>query len=411
MFSATLRQVFLTMAPAKLPPVSPGVRSFLLDNELLLFAEQSATLFRLNASAAFIWCGYEEGLDHSSIANQFATAYSITPEQAERDIQAVVTEWQKLGLLGESGKLAPAESARSNPPVVGLRGPGPLPPVGETLIEHRYQLLDTVFRLRFAGADIARRAQSVLGHLGVAVDRPYDVSVDVAQDEQGYVLYSGGEPVAQCATAEELAPLFHGQVLLGTYSRTACLIAVHAAAIIDGSSCVVFPAGSGSGKSTLTAALIASGFQYGTDELVLLEQNSYRVRPMPVSVGLKSGAWPLLEAFHPGLQNLPVHWRQDDKEVRYLSPAKQVLPADMSRHYSLHSIVFPKLQEQGSVSLTPVGAADALCRITEAGYDTDGGLDAGKVQELIDWIVEVNCYELRFNDLHDAIAAIRDLFS
>ena len=57
---------------------------------------------------------------------------------------------------------------------------------------------------------------------------------------------------------------------------------------------MLLPAISGSGKSTLTAALLAAGFGYCTDDLALLTGEPVRIRPVPTCLGLKRGSWNIL---------------------------------------------------------------------------------------------------------------------
>jgi len=142
-------------------------------------------------------------------------------------------------------------------------------------------MLGTVFRVRFSVPGLESVAQSVLAHLAAPDNQAFDVTLDVQQDSLGCFLFCNGELVDHCTSEEELAPLLHGRVLLNAYSRTDCLTAIHAAAVSNDDTCIVFPASSGSGKSTLTAALIASGFQYCTDELVLLKHHTHTIQAAP----------------------------------------------------------------------------------------------------------------------------------
>jgi hypothetical protein len=159
----------------------------------------------------------------------------------------------------------------------------------------------------------------------------------------------------------------------------------------------------------LTAALIASGFQYCTDELVLLKHHTHTIQAAPAGIGIKSGAWPVLQSFHPVLEKLPIFLRQDEKRVRYLLPPKHRLANDTAQCYPVQSLVFPSYQLEQPTSLTRISPADALCRLTEAGYDMEGGLDTERVAELVDWIGGISCYELLVHDLHEAVSRIEDL--
>jgi hypothetical protein len=159
----------------------------------------------------------------------------------------------------------------------------------------------------------------------------------------------------------------------------------------------------------LTAALVASGFQYCSDELVLLKQHSHTVQAAPAGIGIKTGAWPVLQSFLPALEDLPIFLRQDEKQVRYLLPPKHLLADKTAQCYPLHSLVFPSYQPELPTSLTRISPADALCRLTEAGYDMEGGLDRRRVAELVGWIGGIKCYELHVHNLQEAVSRIEDL--
>lgn len=389
--------------------VADGVHSYVLGDELLLFSQRARAMFRLNPSAALIWFCCEESMNRQAIIAELRQTFNLPAAQAEEDVNAVLTEWGSRGLLGQDKQpLAPLSTWQEE--LQNAREvPMPSSVVNEYRRERRYQMLGTVFRVRFSVPALEAIAQSVLGHLATSDDQPFDVTLDVQQESLGCFLFCDGKLVDHCTSETELAPLLHGQALLNAYARTDCLTAIHAAAVSNGETCIVFPAGSGSGKSTLTAALIASGFQYCTDELVLLKHHSHTIQAAAAGIGIKSGAWSVLQSFHPELENLPVFLRQDAKQVRYLLPAKPILPSDTAQCYPVQSLVFPRYQPEQPTSLARISPADALCRLTEAGYDMEGGLDTDRVAELVGWIGGISCYELHVHDLQEAVSRIEDL--
>ena len=87
-----------------LPPVSDDVHSFLLEDELLLFSEHSRAIYRLNTSAALIWCCFEEGLDQQSISAELSKTYELSAAEAETVISTALSEWETLGLVGQGNK-------------------------------------------------------------------------------------------------------------------------------------------------------------------------------------------------------------------------------------------------------------------------------------------------------------------
>jgi hypothetical protein len=160
----------------------------------------------------------------------------------------------------------------------------------------------------------------------------------------------------------------------------------------------------------LTAALVASGYDYCTDELVLIERDSPRVRTAPVAISTKSGSWPVLRKYYPDIESLPVYLRADGKSVRYLLP-RGSQASTFTQGSQVQAIVFPRYEPGQAPRLSGITAGDALCRVTDAGYDVEGGLDRQSVVDLIHWISGQRCYELLFDDLDDAVAAVAGLLS
>lgn len=395
--------------PVQPPAVSRGVRSYLLGEELLLFSPHARAILRLNPSAAFIWCCCEEGLDRPAIAREMTEAFQLPAGQAEQDLEATLAEWESRGLLGcaDEPAAAPAATVAANEETF----PEPRSGVHSFAAQRRYRMLDTVFRLRFSDAALVACAQLAFAHLAVDEQCPFDVSLDVQQDAAGYFLRLDERPIAWCKTRQELTPLLHGQLVADAYERAECLIALHAAAVSNGDECLVFPALSGSGKSTLTAALLAAGFKYCTDELVLVQAHTHRVQTIAAGIGIKPGSWEVLRAFHPRISELDTHLRLDGQSVRYLLPEKQQLFADGARHHPVRALVFPVYRAGADARLQPVTPADALCRLTEAGTDVNGELDSSRVAQLVDWIAGVDSYELLYSDLDEAITHVRRLLA
>jgi hypothetical protein len=236
----------------------------------------------------------------------------------------------------------------------------------------------------------------------------YDGALDIVENDGGYVLLRDGVQVSDRVDILELASAIQRQALIIAYESSDCLVAIHAAAVCNGEKGVLLPGTSGSGKSTLTAALTGAGFTYLTDELTLLMPETRHIRPAPVSLCLKRGSWPFLTATYNFLETLPIH-RQEDKEIRYLSPPENVLRRQET--YSIECMIFPKYVRAAPTSLRRLGTAEALYRVAEAGYAIPGHLDKDRVEDLIDWIARLDCYELQMGDLGEAVDKIKELLA
>ncbi len=390
------------------PQISTGIHSYLLGEEILLFSERAGTIFRLNSSAAFIWCCIEEGLDRTAITDELVTAFNLAAPQAIENLHQILVEWESLGLLNIIGKVV-----REKPEMEELRNlehaPEPSTNALQYSLEHRFRILDSIILIRFSENELVQIAHSVLGHLKITGNKTHDIEINVQKDTNGYFLYRDKQLIDYCETEEELGPLIHGHAVQSIYKRTKCLIALHAGAVSNGNRCIVLPAVSGNGKSTLTAALISSGLTYWTDEIVFLQHKTFTINAIPAGIGLKTGAWPVIQPFYPAIDKLPVYLRQDDQYVRYLLPDSSQLCNDNMQPCPISALVFPTYHAKVETSFNAISPADALCRVTEAGYDITGGLDNDKVAELIDWIGQIPCYELKYHDLNQAISRIKSL--
>lgn len=375
---------------------------------MLLFSQSRQRLYRLNTTAALVWSLCEEGLTFGQIALELATTFKISIEIVQRDLASILVRWRQLGLLNRRTRqtIRPVRNPEAPVPVE-LRSP--LSPPSKHWYEHRFGLVDSCFRVRFSEQDQEQLVYPLLAHLQVPTDKPYDLSLDVVNNKEGYVLVRDAVPVAKCNALLGLAPLVHAELLEAVCAAGDWSFAVHAAAVSDGHGCIMFPGASGSGKSTLTAALIQSGLVYCTDETVLLEPATHFVRPVPICLGLKQGSWEVLTRSYPRLNDLPVHRQADGQAVRYLPPPLPTLPDTTERGYPVACIVFPEYRTGGLTTLTSIPTAEALCRLTNAGYDVRGGLNASRVSELVEWVGRLECYELRVNGVATAVSRIKSL--
>jgi hypothetical protein len=220
-----------------------------------------------------------------------------------------------------------------------------------------------------------------------------------------------GAVVDECDPSDGLLPMLHANILMMAYSASGCMAAVHAAVITHGDRCILMPAVAGSGKTTLTAALLASGFGYGTDDLALLSDAPVRIRAIPVCLGLKAGAWPVLAEKFPGLRKLPVYRRADGQAIRYLQPPPETLPEPGRDFSPADCIVFPCYQPDTRADIRRISSAGGLLRLTDAGYDFPTRMDQGTVQCLINWISGIPCYELQYGGLDEAVRLVGNLVS
>ena len=279
------------------------------------------------------------------------------------------------------------------------------------VVERTYRLLERIVRIRYGNAEAEHFVHPALAHLEADRGASSPAILDVTPWNRGYRLLEDGNELNRCASASELMPIVHSHLMVSGYRSADYLLAIHAGAVRKGDACVLLPAKSGGGKSTLTAALVHSGLDYLTDEVALLLPAEGGIRGLPLSMSLKEPVWELLSPMFPRLRRLREHRRQDARSVRYLPPPPESVGGTDA--VQAKAIVFPHfIEETCRASLAPVPPGEALFRISEAGYDVDGGrLNPRIVGEAVNWIRDRASYELRYNRLEEAVPLVQELLA
>lgn len=166
----------------------------------------------------------------------------------------------------------------------------------------RVALLDTT-ALISAPDDVAAQLAGLLPRSPAG--GPTTARLEVLPTGASLEVHGDGEvhPAADAAEAVELVLTLLNRIVLGQCAD----LAVHAGVVARGGRAVAFPAESGAGKSTLVAACLAAGFDYVSDEaLVLTPDRTVRAYAKPLSLL----GWTLdrlgLPAPPPGRQERPL---------------------------------------------------------------------------------------------------------
>jgi len=268
-----------------------------------------------------------------------------------------------------------------------------------------YRLLTTTFAIRFSSAAEEARVHPALAHLEAEL-APSDAVLEVINAAGGHVLLDGIAPFGFCRDLARVTPRLKTLLLQKAVQRHSFLLQIHAGVVSNGQKCLLLPASPGGGKTTLTAALTAAGFQYFSDEVALLEEPDLEVRAVPISLAVKSGALEVLAPLFPQLHRSTNHVREDFETVAYLNPPAASFRYDLNRTHPAGWIVFPQYSARAITELRPIGKAEALARLMGEILVVAKPLDKRIVRSLVQWIRQVECYELPNSSLSQAVQLI-----
>ena len=386
------------------PLPNEAVSAHSIDDELIIFDDRSKQLARMNQTATKIWNLHEEYLSVDEIAQHLSQFYGKGKEEIIPDIIKALSEWQAMGILGNDN----TPLAEEVDDVLSYMEEINLSVGDKKELQHvkSIMLLDSGFDVFVSSSKINNILLPVISHFPATNNITHIIKI--FEEENCFTILDGNMLVGRCTTIDEVAPIVNGHILVTSFIEVDSLSVFHAGVIYDKNGVVLFSAGSGSGKSTLTAALMCSGKQLFSDDLGVLTHDQ-KIRPTPGCIGLKNGSWDVIEKFYPSIFELTTHQRQDDKIVKYLPPTSLPTTTQLKNGEAVKAIVFPNYSPEHNTELIQISTADALVKITDAGYHTNQSLSHECVTNLVDWIKEVPAFELNVNDLKEAVDLVETL--
>ncbi|HEV7217053.1 MAG TPA: hypothetical protein VGP33_18240, partial [Chloroflexota bacterium] len=177
---------------------------------------------------------------------------------------------------------------------------------------------------------------------------------------------------------------------------------LHAGALACHGQGIILPAAPGSGKTTLTAAAVAMGFQYLSDEVAALPLGGSDLVPFAKSLFVKQGSQLLLAFFCPELTVTPPHYRLSGEPVWYLPPPPAAWPATP---VPLRHVVFPRYVPGAPAELTPLSRPDALPLLLRQSFNVPA-LGTRGVEGIVALLRAAECHTLTLDELAPAVALL-----
>jgi len=167
---------------------------------------------------------------------------------------------------------------------------------------------------------------------------------------------------------------------------THCL---HAASVASGPNALVIPANSGDGKSSFVTWLVANGFAYLTDELILVDRERH-VQGIARPIQIKSHGIKAVE--HLIKDKSLVHAGKFANAVPIEALAGSV--SEQALH-KLQLFIFPYYQAGADYQLTPLSSAEAGMRLM-ANHVNARSLEGHGFREMMAIIRNTPCYALEY---------------
>jgi hypothetical protein len=276
------------------------------------------------------------------------------------------------------------------------------------VVRRYFRLLDVTFDMTLSPA-LDARVHAALAHLEVEA-RPADVVFHVRESNGGCVVFDGLLPVACAETPRGLVPSLKNLLRRLAVARRPYFIEIHAGVVRLGDEILLLPGSAGHGKTTLTAALSHGDGLYLSDEIGLLDRDSLGVLPMPLAMTIKPGSVEPLRHLYPSIALLEEHVREDHQPVRYLAPPRNRCEYDQTPRPA-RWVVFPHYEPGVDTQVTALSPTEGLTRLLDESLVLPTGLGRSNVAMLVDWVRQLDFYDLRLSSLEPALQAIRQVVS
>jgi len=182
------------------------------------------------------------------------------------------------------------------------------------------------------------------------------------------------------------------------------MMTVHAAAVTDGDSAIVFPAMAGSGKSTLATLLHAHGFSLLSDDFLAVDIPNKHVYQLPVAATIKQGSFDVLTPHYPELNEIVLERAYTGKQVRYLPVSNSI---NTNKGFAAKNFVFVTYSEDNTFSFEKVSKKKALQSLLE---ETWVNPTPSIVTEFFNWFDKTTFFELKYTKTSDALGVVSSLF-
>ena len=343
----------------------------------LLFSEKDQQIHWLNDSSLMLAERLLVGATEDALADELSSR-AVESSSAIEWVRTFLADASRLGVL-----------VADCPP----------PPI------HRRQQLciaGDFISLCYGSADLAQLIAPAFAHLEVD-EAETDHHFDIFGDGELLFINSGNQP-ALVTPREVAAVRLKSMIVEHSLAGRRQLAALHAACLEQGGRMVLLLGSPGAGKTVLTLTLLKRQFRYGSDDVTLVRPNG-QVEGLPLPLGVKESAWPLVEQSAENLSALPVHVRPDGQQVRFLTLTKDALagPAMVSTIIRLR-----RADDEQSPELHRISPQEGLAELFRESLSRDGKCSADIMRSLAEIVRSADCFELRYSEADPAASLVSE---
>lgn len=349
-----------------------GIRTYRFGSGLVIDRGAAAPLLLLDAAGRAIWQALDAGCSQAEIRTVMAKGH------------ALVTEIMAARLPAPCTTIAPA--------------PAPERPLRRRV--RTYALSGANVAVDSADGELDALVHPRLAHTETCA--PAVATVRLRRTRCGFALLENGRPAEHHERVEALIGAVMRRLVEIGHDEPAWCAVLHAASVADGAGgAIVLPGACGRGKSTLTAALLAAGADYLSDDCVPLDPGGLAV-PVPFGICFKQSGWDAGEAVLPESASALVFHCDERGPCRYVPPRRVA-----TGRLPLSALVFPSYEPGAPLSMTSMRPEETLAALVAGrawlSREPDG------LEMALATIERTPGWRLSYGTTADALAAVTSL--
>lgn len=223
------------------------------------------------------------------------------------------------------------------------------------------------------------------------ISEPLGIILSVAQGSESPWLLQDStlEHVSQLQTCGDLIYHLSDRIVFHIADKVEQQHCLHAAAVMAGNQACVIPAKSGAGKSSLTAWMVANGFAYITDELIVVDQlGKITGVARPIQIKPKG-----LQVIQPLLtESASIYAGQLANAVTASMLGGEVANPEPA---NIGLVLFPQFEANCGFQLQQLSSAEAGMRLMSNHVNARNLKDHG-FRAMMKLIRETSCYSLEY---------------
>ena len=382
------------MSNGEITSLGDGTSFHAVEGGGVVFNAREGRLYALNPVAGLAWLCVKDGLAKPQCTLAISNAFGIDDAVADEWFCESMTLFKKFGLLDASNENGSGTAKRRFEPYEPYTWGSCAGP------RAWYELFEQTFYIS-APVELQPIIDSLLKNLRVhpPQERPQALGIDIVRRGGTWDISVAGRQETNCTTAS-VAPEIEHLVVQAIVPATVHVLAFHAAAVQHRDRTFLLAGNSGIGKTTLSLALKRAGWDFGSDEIVLLNHD-LRLRPLPLPACVKADTFSSIETSFSELRTAPEHDRYG-KRIKYL-------PLKSTPFYGRDGVVvFPRYDPCGSNEIEPLDGFAGLQRLLEQCVFVPSGFRHEDVKLLLQWHSLQQYVRIQYNSSDEAIALLTD---